>query len=151
LLVYADKENVGWIGEVDYSKLNFSARGGPAFGWKNKKVALFEIDWEKIVELKPVEKKYQSLPQYPSIERDISIEVAWPVKWADIIREIGKIGETLINKIEFLSEYDLASKKSLAFRIVYQAYRTLTNGEVEQIETKIIKLLATKFKAKLRQ
>ncbi|OGG87199.1 phenylalanine--tRNA ligase subunit beta [Candidatus Kuenenbacteria bacterium RIFCSPHIGHO2_02_FULL_39_13] len=142
---------IGWLGEVDYNKLNFSARGGPAFGWKNKKVAMFEIDWEKFLQIKRAEKKYQSLPQYPAIERDISIEVGWQVKWADIIREIWKIGETLINKIEFLSEYPLNEKKSLAFRIVYQTDRTLTDIEVEQIEQKIIKLLAAKFQAKLRQ
>ncbi|OIP56637.1 phenylalanine--tRNA ligase subunit beta [Candidatus Kuenenbacteria bacterium CG_4_9_14_3_um_filter_39_14] len=136
---------VGWLGEVDYNQLNF----------KNKKVALFEINWEKIIGLKPAETKYQSLPQHPSIERDIAIEVDWPVKWADIEQFIltprtrGK--DLMIQDVSFLSEYPLENKKSLAFRIVYQADRTLTNGEVEPVEAKIIKLLETKFKAKLRQ
>ncbi|MBU4482380.1 phenylalanine--tRNA ligase subunit beta, partial [Patescibacteria group bacterium] len=89
--------------------------------------------------------------QFPSIERDIAIEVDWDVKWGEIKNEILKqIQDDIFNKIEFLSEFDLGNKKSLAFRITYQADKTLKDKEVEVVENKIIRLLEKKFGAKLR-
>jgi len=57
----------------------------------------------------------------------------------------------LIRRIDFLSEYALVDKKSLAFRVVYQAERTLNDEEVNQVEKKIIDKLKKKFGAELRR
>lgn len=147
-----DKEEIGWLGEVDYGQLDFSTGSGLALKRKNKKVALFEIDWDKLLvklaELK-IEKRYQPLPQFPAVERDIAVEVDWEVKWQAIQEELVKL-DKLIHQIKFLSEYPLESKKSLAFRVVYQADRTLKDEEVNQVEQKVINRLKKKFGAKLR-
>jgi phenylalanyl-tRNA synthetase beta subunit len=59
--------------------------------------------------------------------------------------------DDLIQKVEFLSVYDLGEKKSLAVRIEYAAKdRTLTSEEVAVIEKNIIKLVEQKLKGNLR-
>jgi len=141
LEIFLDKVVVGWVGEVNYAKLNF----------KGKKVALFEIDWEKLITLQNTEiKKYKKLSQFPVIERDIAVEVEWDVKWGELIEVVNKV-DKLIGQVEFLSEFPLEDKKSLAFRITYQAERTLKDEEVEKVEQKILSKLGKKFGAELRK
>ena len=96
-------------------------------------------------------KKYSPLPQYPSIERDLAIEIDWQIKWNEILELVQGDRSGLIANIKFLSEYDLGDKKSVAFRIIYQTDRTLKDKEVEVVEKKIIKKLDKNFGAKLRQ
>lgn len=139
LEIVAGKDKIGWLGEVDYAKIDC----------KNKRMALFEIDFEKLMGLEIVEKKYMPLVQFPSIERDIAVEVEWAVSWVEIRDEISGI-DKLISNIVFLSEYGLKDKKSLAFRVVYQADRTLKDSEVVKIEKKILDKLKAKFKAERR-
>lgn len=135
--IVVGKDKIGWFGEMKYKI-------------KNKKIALFEIDFKALIKAQKYDKIYSQIPQYPGIERDIAVEVDWDVKWSDIKAVVMKV-DKLINNIEFLSEYDLGKKKSLAFRVTYQADRTLKDVEVEMIENKIIKLLNKKFNAELRK
>jgi len=137
--IMSGKEQIGWLGEMK-DKI------------KNKNVGLFEIDLNKYVgaalELS-AQQKYTPLPQYPVIERDLAFEVDWKIKWQDIKSTLENI-DKLVYNIEFLSEYDLGNKKSLAFHVTYSADRTLKDAEVEAIEQKIISILAKKFNVKLR-
>ncbi len=137
-----NNEKVGWIGEIDYNKLNFKA----------KKVALFELDWDKLVSIYEIteQKKYIKILPFPIIERDIAIEVDWGVKWNELVKVVEDI-DKLIKKVEFLSEYPLVDKKSLAFRITYQAERTLRDEEINKVEKKILGKLEKKFNAELRK
>lgn len=139
LIIMIDKQQIGWLGELS-EKI------------KNKNVALFEFDFDKLVKLSSPSKKYIPLPQFPTIERDIAVELDWSIKWADLKQEIiKKVQDNLISNIEFLSEFNLGNKKSLAFRITYQADRTLKDSDVEPLEQKIIKNLEKKFNATLRK
>ena len=144
--IFINDEQIGWLGVLK-DKI------------KNKEVGLFEINFNKLIKIKN-NIKCQKLSQFPSIERDIAIEVDYDVKWGDISSAIftlasvipakAGIQNSIIKDIIFLSEYDLQNKKSLAFRVIYQANKTLKDKEVEVIENKIIKLLQKKFNAELR-
>jgi len=137
--IMAGKNKIGWIGEMKNQI-------------KSKKIALFEIDFKALIKAQKYDKIYSQIPQYPSIERDIAVEVDWDVKWGDLQNVIlSKAKDPVVKEIVFLSEYDLGKKKSLAFRVIYQADRTLKDVEVEMIENKIIKLLNKKFNAELRK
>src|SRR3989338_5795275 len=104
------------------------------FDIKNKRVAIFEIDLTQILKVKE-EKTYEPLPKYPAVERDIAIELGWKVKWTAIEEEVVKLEPEIVRSAEFLSEYDLGAKKSLAFRVKYQAAdRTLKDEEAVAIE-----------------
>ena len=123
---------------------------------KNKNIGLFEINFSKLCRNDALHcsmLKYQQIPQFPLIERDIAIEVDWDVKWGDVSSAVSKAmaDENVIKNIIFLSEFDLSEKKSLAFKVIYQADRTLKDEDVKIIENKIIKLLKKKFNAELRK
>ena len=120
---------------------------------KGKEVVSFEINFDllsSIIKSNKEIKQYSPISQYPSMERDLAFELDWKIVWGDIRQELEKVDELIVN-IEFLSEYDLGEKKSLAFRLIYSADRTLKDEEVEVIQKKIIKLIEEKFKGKLRK
>jgi len=147
LAVLVGEKQIGWLGELKkdiYSQFNF----------KNRNICLWEINFDELVDAakKMPAVKYIPLPQFPAVVRDLAFELDWKVRWADISFVIlNLIQDPVINEIEFLSEFDLGSKKSVAFRIIYQANRTLKDEEVEVWQNKIIKLITEKFKAKLRK
>jgi phenylalanyl-tRNA synthetase beta chain len=136
-------KNIGWLGEMK-EKI------------KGKNVALFEINFSQLVEIAEAQSfvaqnKYTPIPTYPAIERDLAFELDWGVKWGNLCDVIlSEAKDPVVKKIDFLSEFDLGLKKSVAFRITYQADRTLTDEEVKVVEEKIVKLLEKKFNARLR-
>jgi len=141
--IFLDDREIGWLGEMQ-DKI------------KNKNIGLFEINFSKLCRNDALHcsmLKYQQIPQFPLIERDIAIEVDWDVKWGDVSSAVSKAmaDENVIKNIIFLSEFDLSEKKSLAFKVIYQADRTLKDEDVKIIENKIIKLLKKKFNAELRK
>ncbi|HPI67258.1 MAG TPA: phenylalanine--tRNA ligase subunit beta [bacterium] len=152
LEIIVNHQPVGWLGE-------FKPEIYRQFDFKNKEICFWEIDIDELIALIGTgldlpAKKYQPLPQFPSVIRDLAFEMDWKVKWAEIIGEILRFAQddknSFIKGLTFLSEFDLGDRKSVAFRITYQANRTLTEDEVEAIQNKIIKLMADKFNAKLR-
>ncbi len=153
LMLIVDKERLGWLGELAYQQMNFSTGSGLALKRKNKQVALFEIDWDSLMEKASRQqinqRQYQPLAPFPAVERDLAVELDWEVRWQAIKDEILKV-DKLIKAVKFLSEYALDDKKSLAFRVIYQAERTLRDEEVNQAEQKVISRLKKKFGAKLR-
>ena len=140
-------EEYGWLGELKESVYN-------QFNFKKRKVALFEINFDKLVlaarEFESV--KYAPLPQFPAIVRDLAFEMNWQVKWADVSEGILRFAQndTNIKNVQFLSEFGLGDRKSVAFRIVYQAERTLKDEEVEVVQEKIVEMMKKKFDARLR-
>ena len=150
------KEKIGWLAEASPLMHN-------NFDFKNKKVTFFEINFDSLVTAYSNNqiKKYQPLPLFPRVERDLAFEFDYKVKWGEVRDAIqNSIKDSVINQIIFLSEYDLntltsskhENKKSLAFRINYQASdRTLTDKEVEAIEKEIINLIERNFGGQLRQ
>jgi len=152
LAIFLNDKKIGWLGELKkeiYQKFNF----------KNRNICLFEINFDELVGTGrdlPA-KKYKPLPQFPTVARDLAFELEYAVKWSIFVKEILKqvqddniIGDDIAVNIEFLSEFDLGNKKSLAFRITYQANRTLTDKEVDLMQEKIIKLVEEKFNGRLR-
>jgi phenylalanyl-tRNA synthetase beta chain len=141
-------KELGWFSELKESVYN-------QFNFKKRKVALFEINFDKLVlaarESESV--KYAPLPQFPSIVRDLAFEVSWDIKWNDIKNEILRRftpQDDNLREVQFLSEFGLGDRKSVAFRIVYQADRTLKEEEVEVVENKIVEMISKKFNARLR-
>ncbi|MFH1225771.1 MAG: phenylalanine--tRNA ligase subunit beta [bacterium] len=129
---------------IDAEKIDIS----PVF---NDNYGLLRLDIGELVNLAEPIKVYQPIPKFPAIIRDIAIEVEDRVLYGQIKKIVDKLDD-LIARVEYLSTYSLAnSKKSLAFRVIYQsAERTLKSEEADKIQEKIIKALNKKFQAKLR-
>jgi len=118
--------------------------GNELLGWVNDDG--FEIDFEKIVELATEERMYLPLSKYPSIIRDISLLVNQETKMVEVLNLINAAGGPLVRDVDLFDMYEgkgvTENRKSLAFRIIYQANnRTLTDQEVNKLQEKIIKTL----------
>lgn len=118
------------------------------------KGAVLELDLERLVKAVVEEKEYEPISKFPSIDRDISLLVAGSVRVGDILEIIQSVDPEHVNDVDLMDFYEdekFGGKKSLTFRIVFQAEdRTLTDAEVDREIQKIIKVLMERAGAELR-
>jgi len=129
---------LGRIGEIYPGVLN-------AFGIESR-AGYFEFDLENLLVSDSDSKKYKKINRFPEIKLDLSVVFDEGIKWADVEKVFMKIGGTLIKSIKPFDIYRGKglgeNKKSIAFRITYQAEdRTLKDEEVSVVQSKIIKAL----------
>ncbi len=110
------------------------------------KIAVFDIDFEKLIKQCSEEQIYQPISKYPAVVRDLAILVPRENKVVEILNQINIIGGKLVIDVDLFDMYEGEElpdgKKNLAFHIIYQAKdRTLTGQEVDKIQNKIIKTL----------
>jgi phenylalanyl-tRNA synthetase beta chain len=125
------------------------------FGLKNE-VVFVELNLMEIIALFTVcpQNKYQSVPRYPAVSRDLAFVVDSGIMYNDLRREI-KLFDDLIVEVELFDCYQGDKlgddKKSLAFHVVYQSLeRTLRAEEIDEIQNKLIARLEEKFGAQIR-
>lgn len=119
------------------------------------RVYVADLNFDSIVKNTNLERKYKPLPKYPSIVRDIAVVVDRDVLVGDLQKIIIKNSRDLIEDVKLFDVYtgDQISegKKSIAFSITYRSHdRTLKDGEVNDIQEKIILELKNTFDAELR-
>ena len=145
--IMANGQEIGRVAELD------NGTSG-AFGLK-KKAALAEISLSQL--LKAVKnspaRQYGEPPKYPAASRDLALVVNEKILYNNIVEEIKKFSD-LIKQAELFDVYQggklAAAEKSLAFHIIYQADRTLTSKEVDEVQGKLVKHLEKEFEAKIR-
>jgi phenylalanyl-tRNA synthetase beta chain len=138
LKIESDGVVVGYLGGVNKNFIKGDA-------------ALAEIDLDALLKLVVEEHEYQPLAKYPSMMRDISILVEPTVRVGEIMQAIQESDLKYIEDVDLIDEYDVAPKRSLTFRIIFQAQdRTLTDKEVNQEMEKIVKVLKNKFGVQIR-
>ncbi|MCX7804360.1 MAG: phenylalanine--tRNA ligase subunit beta [Planctomycetota bacterium] len=103
------------------------------------------------------EKRFEKLPRFPEVVRDVAMVVAEPVTWGEVVGFFAsEAREPLIKEPpRFLSVYRGKQigpgRKSLAFSLVYRHdERTLTDEEVNEAHRKVVERLLTRFGATLR-
>ncbi len=107
---------------------------------------LAEIELEGVETIDTV--KYNPLPKFPAVIRDLSLIIPQGVLWSEIFAEISKISP-LIENIQVFDVYE--ERGSISFSIVFRsAERTLASSEVEAVMDDIVKSLQDKFKASIR-
>ncbi len=146
--VMAGEEELGVLGEIHPQVLSRYEIQGRGY--------LFEIRFEPLVSHAGEGGRFNPLPKYPAVYRDLSIVV-------DDHLEAGRVGEAVRSlRLPFLDEVNLfdiyrgapipPGKKGLSYRIRYQGSdRTLTDDEVNRFQEKVISHLREIFKAELRQ
>ncbi|MDD5312925.1 MAG: phenylalanine--tRNA ligase subunit beta [Dehalococcoidia bacterium] len=144
--IIVDGEKLGVIGEVHPRvRAGFDIQS-PAF--------LFEIDMDKLKALCGGKQLiFKAVTKFPSTERDIALLIDIQVTYEKVAGIISGfplvVGVRLFDL--YAGEQIPAGKKSLAFRITYQAEdHTLTDEEVEAVQQKIVEKLAADFGAGLR-
>ncbi len=101
------------------------------------------------------EVKYQPVPVYPEVVRDLAFVVTKSVTH-DQIKELIINSDPLIRRVELFDSYSgdkiSADKKSLAFHITYGSKDcTLTTEEINATQEKVLKNLIVTFGAEIRK
>ncbi len=98
-------------------------------------------------------KQYVEPPKYPAVSRDLAFVVNEKILYNNIKKQIINFSD-LIRQADLFDVYQGdklgQGKKSLAFHIIYQADKTLTSEEVDEVQGKLVKHLEKEFKAKVR-
>lgn len=116
---------------------------------------LAELNFTEMVALSNLEKKYQPLPKYPAMTRDIAVLVKDEVTNGQLIDLIQSNGKAILESVKLFDVYKgkqiEAGWKSMAYALVFRAAdRTLTDEEVNKVFQKILNTLETEVEAKLR-
>lgn len=120
-----------------------------------KKTYLFEMDAKTLLKYAVPISRYQPLPKYPAIGRDLALLVSDEAAASEIERAIVKSAGPLLSDIRLFDVYTgeqvAAGQKSLAFSLQFQSSeKTLTDAEVDPCYAAVVKMLEDKFAAKLR-
>ena len=121
----------------------------------NKKIFVFEADIAMLMKYAAKSFRYESLPKYPSITRDLAILVDFEVQAGDVEKVIVKNGGQFFSDVTLFDVYSgkniAEGKKSLAFTIKFQSNdRTLTDAEADEAFAKILAAVETNCEAQLR-
>jgi phenylalanyl-tRNA synthetase beta chain len=144
-----DGNQVGWMGEIHpETVLAFDVQGDwPVFA--------AQIDLEIVIANIPDERNLDPVSAYPAVREDIALIVDRSLPAADIADAIGDAGGFLLKDVELFDVYTGGSipsgTKSLAYHLTFQSPdRTLTDKAVRKLRERIVKQLAHRFGAKLR-
>ncbi len=146
--VVVDQDVLGVLGEVHPQVSGHYEIPG--------KVYLFEMDFSKLMKWTREEKRFQPLPKFPAVYRDLSVVVDRTLKAEEVIEAIRSFREPFIEEIHLFDIYEgppvPEGKKGISYRILYQAAdRTLTDEEVNQYHERILSRLKEIFQLELRQ
>jgi phenylalanyl-tRNA synthetase beta chain len=114
---------------------------------------LVEIDLEKLLTKTAPTRRYQAIPRFPSVWRDIALVVDEQVSYGKLEELIQSF--PLVTRITLFDVYRgeqiPKGKKSFAIRIVYQSpSHTLTDEEVNQTQEQMLASLHRELGATLR-
>ena len=117
---------------------------------------LFELDFSKMVQWAGEAKRFQSLPKFPSVYRDLSVVVDQSLESERVLEAIWSLQSPFVEEVHLFDLYEgppiPKGKKGMSYRIRYQALdRTLTDEEVNQYHEKILARLKEVFPLELRQ
>lgn len=117
---------------------------------------VLEMAVEPLVTSATAVPKYQHLPKYPAMSRDIAVVVPLEVSNEEIEAVIRANAGELLRAVRVFDIYTgkqvAAGCKSMAFNLTYQAVdRTLTDAEVDASMKQVIAQVAEAYKAKLRE
>ncbi len=125
LEVYSEKEKIGVYGNLENG------------------LFYYEFDIQNLIASKKLIKKYQNVAKYPPQVEDITLQLPEKTYIGEVIEAIKSLNQ-LISKVELTDIY----KNNFTFNIEFQSEdHTLTDHEVEEIRTKILSSVNSKFGA----
>lgn len=106
----------------------------------------FELDFNLLLSFVSLKKTYKPIGKYPAVFEDLAFAVENNVKTSDIINEIKKQSDKIIN-VELLDQY----KNTKTFHVVYQdPEKNLNSEDIKKIRNKIITSVKEKFNAAIK-
>ena len=145
LSIMLDNNVVGHLGLL-------SAKTMLDAGIKRTNVAMFELNTDLLVSYPSRTNKFEHLPLFPLVEKDLSIIIDEDVSWSDISSAISK----MVKDVKFIEEYRGSQipkgKKSIMLRVwIGNDDSTMTTEQINNKMNAIIKALNKKCNAELRE
>ncbi len=146
--ILKDGEKIGVLGQVHPEIAEDYGIDRPVYA--------AELEFKRISQLVDTEKKYEPLPKYPAMVRDFALVVTEATKAGDLEKAIRNTAGDLLESVKLFDVYRGVPVppgcKSLAFSLTYRSKaRTLTDAEVNDINTKVLAALRDSFNAVLRE
>lgn len=100
-------------------------------------------------------KRFESLPRFPKVNRDVAFVVGPEVQAEDVETFIKSCGSTILASVELFDKYEgdplPQGRKSLAFSLgIMSREKTLTDAEIDSELRQIVEGVTKKFGASLR-
>lgn len=139
------EEEIGSLGLLSVYAMNESKI-------KRTNVAIFEINFDKFVPYDSRTNEFKHLPQFPLVEKDLSIIVDNNVTWNDI----SKVIKSKVKELEFIDEYRgdqiPEGKKSITLRVkIGNDDSTMTSEEIDKKMHSLMNTLSHVCGAELRE
>jgi phenylalanyl-tRNA synthetase beta chain len=146
--VIVSGERIGSLGTLHPGVSN-------ALGIKGNLNIMEVFNLEKLIETMQTKTTFVMLPKYPYAERDIAVVVDNDVTVSSVQNEMLGVNSDIIESINLFDVYKgkplPKDKKSIAFSIRFRSVeRTLTDTEVDELHSRIIKRLEQNLNAELR-
>jgi phenylalanyl-tRNA synthetase beta chain len=118
-------------------------------------VYVAEVDLSALIEQEERPVLYTPLARYPSVVRDVSLLVGRRVTLAEMLEHVQAEGPANCRDAKLVDVYEGSSlpegKRSVTLRIEYRSdERTLRDDEVDEMHTRLVQSLASKFGAQQR-
>ncbi|WP_431804640.1 phenylalanine--tRNA ligase subunit beta [Halobacillus andaensis] len=145
-VITAEEHIIGFTGQV-HPKLQKE--------WGIKDTYVFDLNVEKLMDLYQKEEGFETIPRFPSVNRDIALVVDEEIPAGEIEKTIYEAGAPLVKQVSVFDVYQgehlEEGMKSLAYRLLYlDPQRTLKDEEVEAAHEQILKEVKEKHNAELR-
>ncbi|MGI5849840.1 MAG: phenylalanine--tRNA ligase subunit beta [Christensenellales bacterium] len=146
--IYIGSEKLGVIGEI-YPDV------ADAFGI-SRRVYIAEISLDVLCHMSDDTIRYEALPKFPAVERDLALTVDANVAAGDLLACIEQNAGPYFESVSLFDVYTGAQvgegKKSLAFTIVFRAKdRTLLDEEANKARDTVVVAAGKQFNAKIRE
>jgi len=144
-IIVVDEKEVGFIGQVH-----------PMYARKNdlNDTYVAEINMAELLCLEKPVAHYHPVAKLPSVERDIAIVVKKEILSSDIVNAIKKTDKQMLSDVIVFDLYEgekvASDEKSLALKLVFTSNEPLTDDIINAKIKKVLKDLAYRYNAKLR-
>jgi phenylalanyl-tRNA synthetase beta chain len=143
----AGGRDVGSFGELALSAREAFDLPAPVF--------VAELSLTALLGLEPWTPRYQTLPRYPAVQRDLALVVADDVTAGEIEAAIRGLRLPLLTRVALFDVYTGeqvgGGRRSLAWSLTFQATdRTLRDSEVNELHARIVEELTRRFNVEIR-
>jgi phenylalanyl-tRNA synthetase beta chain len=147
LIYFYDKTQIAEFGFVDRSILKQSDI--------RQDVLYADFIWDNLLKTAEGKIKYQEVPKFPEVKRDLALLIDKKIKFAQIEEIAFQTEKTLLKQIGLFDIYEGdkidGNKKSYAVSFILQDdNKTLTDKEIDKIMARFIKAYRDKLGATLR-
>ena len=114
-----------------------------------------DIMWDEVLPILSDKIKFSEISKYPSVKRDLALQLPNEVNFAEIYQVVKGINKTTIKEVSLFDVYEgdrlPEGKKSYAISLKLQdADKTLTDSQIDEIMSQVKQQLQDQFGAQLR-